>query len=126
VAQVRDMAQNPKTTVLLMGETGTGKEFLDRVIRHNRARAEGSSVRINCTTIAPPGTLYLDEVGEPDLAMQGIRLGILQDRSLRRMKRTEDILGELRVIASLCRDFKQEVSAERFRDDLYSRLNGVV
>jgi two-component system response regulator AtoC len=155
VAQVRDVAQNPKTTVLLIGETGTGKEFLAQVIHHNSARANGPFVQINCTTISPQsferdlfgyereafagaenrkvglleqaetGTLFLDEVGELDLAMQGRLLGILQDRSFCRIRGTKDIPGEFRVIVSSYRDLKQEVSAARFRDDLYSRLNGV-
>jgi len=141
VAQVRDVAQNPKTTVLLMGETGTGKEFLAQVIHHNSARANGPCVRINCTTISPQGfehdlfryergafagaehrkvglleqaetgTLFLDEVGELDLAMEGRLLGILQDRLFCRIGGTKDIPGEFRVIASSYRDLKQEVSA---------------
>ena len=154
MAQVRDVAQNPKTTVPLMGETGMGKEFLAQVIHHNSARANGPFVRINCTTISPQsferdlfryergafagaehrkvglleqaetGTLFLDEVGELDLAMQGRLLRILQDRSVV-LGGTKDIPGEFRVIASSYRDLKQEVSSARFRDDLYSRLNGV-
>jgi two-component system response regulator AtoC len=125
VAQVRDVAQNPKTTVLLMGETGTGKEFLARVIHHNSARAKGPFVRINCTTISPQsferdlfkyergafagaehrkvglleqaeaGTLFLDEVGELDLAMQGRLLGILQDRSFRSIRRNQRHPGRM-------------------------------
>jgi len=153
LAQVRDVAQNPKAPVLLMGEIGTGKEFLARVIHYNGARAKGPFVRINCTTISPQsferdlfgyergafagaehrkigwleqgeaGTLYLDEVGDLDLGMQGKILGLLQDRSFRRVGGTEDIPGDFRVIASTYRDLKQEVSAGRFREDLYIRLN---
>jgi two-component system response regulator AtoC len=153
LAQVRDVAQNPKTTVLLMGEIGTGKEFLARVIHHNSARATGPFVRINCTTISPElferdlfghergafagveqrklglleqaeaGTLFVDEVGDLDLAMQGKLLGVLQDRSFRRVGGTEDLTGDFRVIAASSRDLKQEVAAGRFREDLYFRLN---
>jgi two-component system, NtrC family, response regulator AtoC len=153
LTQVHDVAQNPTATVFLFGEIGTGKEFLSRVIHHNSARAKASFVRINCTTISPQsferdffgyergafvgadqrkiglleqaegGTLYLDEVGDLDLGMQGKLLGILQDRSFRRVGGTEDKPGDFRVIASTYRDLKQEVSAGRFREDLYFRLN---
>ena len=125
MAQVRDVAQNPKTTVLLMGETGTGKEFLAQVIHHNSARANGPCVRINCTTISPQGfehdlfryergafagaehrkvglleqaetgTLFLDEVGELDLAMEGRLLGILQDRLFCRIRRNQRHSGRI-------------------------------
>jgi two-component system response regulator AtoC len=153
LAQVRDVAQNPKATVLLLGEIGTGKEFLARVIHHNGVRAKAPFVRINCTTISPQsferdlfgyergafagaeqrkiglleqaegGTLYLDEVGDLNVGMQGKLLGILQDRSFRRVGGTEDIPIDFRVITSTYRDPKQEVSAGRFREDLYFRLN---
>ena len=153
LAQVRDAAQNPKTTVLLMGETGAGKEFLARVIHHNGARAKGPFVKINCTTISPElferelfgyergafagaeqrklglleqaetGTLLLDEVGDLNLAMQAKLLGVMEDRSFRRVGGTEDITGDFRVIVASSRDLKQEASAGRFREDLYYRLN---
>lgn len=153
LAQVRDVAQNPKTTVLLMGETGTGKEFLARVIHHNGARATGPFVKINCTTISPElferdlfgyergafagaeqrklglleqaetGTLFVDEVGDLDLTMQAKLLGVMEDRSFRRVGGTEDMTGDFRVIAASSRDLKQQVAAGRFREDLYYRLN---
>lgn len=151
--QIRDAAQNPKTTVLLTGETGAGKEFLARVIHQNGARAKGPFVKINCTTILPElferdlfgyergafagaerrklglleqaetGTVLLDEVGDLNLATQAKLLGVLQDRSFRRVGGTEDITGDFRVLAASSRDLKQEVSAGRFREDLYYRLN---
>ena len=155
LAQVRDLAKSPKAPVLLMGETGTGKEFLARVIHHNSARAKGPLVKINCTTISPQrferdlfgyergafagaerrklglldqveaGTLFLDEVGDLDLAIQGKVLGIVQDRTFRRLGGMEDITGDFRVIASSYRDLKAEVLAGRFREDLFFRLNVV-
>lgn len=153
LGQVREVAQNPNTAVLLIGETGTGKEFLARVIHYNSPRAKGPFVKISCTTISPQrferdlfgyergafagaerrklglldqvetGTLFLDEVGDLDLAMQGRVLGIVQDRLFRRLGGTEDITGDFRVIASSYRDLKTEVSEGRFRDDLFFRLN---
>ena len=153
LAQLRDAAQNPKTTVLLTGETGAGKEFLARVIHHNSPRAKGPFVKINCTAISPElferdlfgyergafagaerrklglleqaetGTLLLDEVGDLNLTMQAKLLGVLQDRSFCRVGGTEDITGDFRVIVASSRDLKQEVAAGRFREDLYYRLN---
>ena len=153
LAQVRDAAQNPKTTVLLTGETGAGKEFLARVIHHNSPRAKGPFVKINCTAISPElferdlfgyergafagaerrklglleqaetGTLLLDEIGDLNLTMQAKLLGVLQDRSFCRVGGTEDITGDFRVIVASSRDLKQEVAAGRFREDLYYRLN---
>lgn len=153
LAQVRDAAQNPKTTVLLTGETGAGKEFLARVIHHSCARAKGPFVKINCTALstelferdlfgcergafaggeqgklglleqAETGTLFLDEVGDLNLAMQGKLLRVLEDRSFRRVGGTTDIRGDFRVIVASSRDLKQEVAAGRFREDLYFRLN---
>jgi two-component system, NtrC family, response regulator AtoC len=153
LAQLRDAAQNPKTTALLTGETGAGKEFLARVIHHNSPRAKGPFVKINCTAISPElferdlfgyergafagaerrklglleqaetGTLLLDEVGDLNLTMQAKLLGVLQDRSFRRVGGTEDITGDFRVITASSRDLKQEVAAGRFREDLFYRLN---
>jgi two-component system response regulator AtoC len=153
LAQVRDAAQNPKTTVLLTGETGAGKEFLARVIHHNGARATGPFIKINCTATVPEllerdvfgyergvfagaeqrklglleqaetGTLFVDEVGDLDVAMQGKLLKVLEDRSFRRVGGTEDIRGDFRVIVASSRDLKQEVATGRFREDLYFRLN---
>jgi two-component system response regulator AtoC len=153
LAQMRDAAQNSKTTVLLTGETGAGKEFLARVIHHNGARATGPFIKINCTAIVPEllerdvfgyergafagaeqrklglleqaetGTLFVDEVGDLDVAMQGKLLRVLEDRSFRRVGGTEDIRGDFRVIVASSRDLKQEVATGRFREDLYFRLN---
>jgi two-component system response regulator AtoC len=153
LAQVRDAAQNSKTTVLLTGETGAGKEFLARVIHHNGARATGPFIKINCTATVPEllerdvfgyergafagaeqrklglleqaetGTLFVDEVGDLDVAMQGKLLRVLEDRSFRRVGGTEDIRGDFRVIVASSRDLKQEVATGRFREDLYFRLN---
>ncbi len=153
LTQIREAAQNPKATVLLMGEIGAGKEFLAHVIHHNSARATGPFVKINCTALAPDlferelfgyergafagaeqrklglleqaetGTLFIDEIGDLDLAMQAKLLRVLQDRSFRRVGGTEDISGDFRILVASHRDLKQEVAAGRFRDDLYFRLN---
>lgn len=153
--QLREVAHNHNVPILLMGETGTGKEFLARVIHHNSVRTKGPFVKINCTTLSPmrferdlfgyergafagaerrklglldqaeTGTLFLDEIGDLDLAMQGKLIGIVQDRMFRRLGGVEDISGDFRVIASSYRDLKMEVSTGRFREDLFFRLNAV-
>ena len=155
LGQVRDVAQNAKTTVLLEGETGTGKEFLARVLHHNGVRGTGPFVGINCTAIphelfeselfgyergaftgahqrkigllerAEGGSLFLDEIGDLDASMQGKLLRVLQERVFRRLGGTEDIPVDFRLIAATNRDLKKHVAAGRFREDLYFRLNVV-
>lgn len=153
--QVREVAENPKPTVMLLGETGTGKEFLARVIHHNGPRAIGPFIGVNCTAIpkdlfeselfgyergaftganqrklgllekAEGGTLFLDEIGELDLSMQAKLLRVLQERSFRRLGGTDDIGVDFRLITATNRDIKKEVSLGTFREDLYFRLNVV-
>ncbi|MEO5954524.1 MAG: sigma-54 dependent transcriptional regulator [Nitrospiraceae bacterium] len=153
LAQVTEAAQNQKTTVLMTGEAGTGKEFLARVIHHNSARAAGPFVRVNCTALSPDlferelfgyeagsfpgaeqrklglleqaeaGTIFLDEISDLDMALQGKLRRVLEDRSFRRIGGTEEIRGDFRVIVASNRDLKQEITAQRFREDLYLRLN---
>lgn len=153
MGQVRDVAANPKSTVLLQGETGTGKEFLARVIHHNGPRTTGSFVGVNCTAIpkelfeselfgyergaftgatqrklgllekADGGTLFLDEIGDLDQAMQAKLLRVLQERSFRRLGGTEDIAVDFRLITATNRDLKKAVAAGTFREDLFFRLN---
>lgn len=153
LAQVRDSAQNSKTTALLMGETGSGKEFLARVIHHTSGRAMGPFMKITCTAMSPDlferdlfgyergafagaeqrklglleqaetGTVFLDEVGDLNLAIQAKLLRVLEDRSFRRVGGTEDLKGDFRVLAASSRNLKQEIAAGQFREDLYFRLN---
>lgn len=153
IAQVRDVAQNPKATVLLMGETGTGKEFIARVLHHNGVRASGPFVGVNCTAVprdlfeseffgyergaftgatqrklgllqkAEDGTLFLDEIGDLDPGMQAKLLRVLQERSFRRLGGTDDIEVDFRLIAATNRDLKKEVARGAFREDLFFRLN---
>lgn len=155
VGQLEHLTQLPNVPVLLMGETGTGKEFLAKVIHHSSARNKGPFVKISCTTLSPQrferdlfgyergafagaerrklglldqvdtGTLFIDEIGDLDLSMQGKLVGVVQAQSFRRLGGTEDIIGDFRVIASSYRDLKAEVAAGRFREDLFYRLNVV-
>ena len=153
--QVREVAVNPKPTVMLLGETGTGKEFLARVIHHNGPRASGPFVGVNCTAIpkdlfeselfgyergaftgasqrklglmekAEGGTLFLDEIGDLDLTMQAKLLRVIQERSFRRLGGTDDLGVDFRLITATNREIKKEVERGAFREDLYFRLNVV-
>ena len=154
-SQVQEMAQNPKTTVLLFGETGTGKEFVARVLHHNGPRAQGPFVGVNCTAIpqelfeselfgyergaftgahqrkpglceqAEGGTLFLDEIGDLNPTMQAKLLRVLQERSFKRLGGREDIEVDFRLIAATNRDLRKEVADGAFREDLFFRLNVV-
>lgn len=153
--QVREVAENPKSTVMLLGETGTGKEFMARVIHQNGLRGTGPFIAVNCTAIprdlfeselfgferaaftgatqrkrgllekAESGTLFLDEIGDLDMSMQAKLLRVLQERSFRRLGGTNDIGVDFRLITATNRDLKKEVSRGTFREDLYFRLNVV-
>lgn len=153
--QVREVAKNPTVPILVMGETGSGKEFLARVIHHAGGRAKGPFVKISCTSLSPmrferdlfgyergafagaerrklglldqaeTGTLFLDEIGDLDNTMQGKLIGVIQDRTFRRLGGTEDISGDYRVIASSYRNLKEDVALGRFREDLFFRLNAM-
>lgn len=154
--QVRGVAENPKSSVMLLGETGTGKEFLARVIHHNGPRAAGPFVGVNCTAIpkelfeselfgyergaftganqrklgllekAEGGTLFLDEIGDLDLSMQAKLLRVIQERSFRRLGSTDDHGVDFRLTTATNREIKKDVERGLFREDLYFRLNVVM
>jgi two-component system response regulator AtoC len=153
--QVREVAESPKSSVMLLGETGTGKEFLAHVIHHNGPRASGPFIGINCTAIpnelfeselfgfergaftganqrklgllekAEGGTLFLDEIGDLDQSMQAKLLRVIQERSFRRLGATDDRGVNFRLITATNRELKKEVRRGAFREDLYFRLNVV-
>jgi two-component system response regulator AtoC len=153
--QIREVANNPKSTVLLLGETGTGKEFVARVLHHNGSRAAAPFIGVNCTAIprdlfeselfgyergaftgahqrklglldrAEGGTLFLDEIGDLDLTMQAKLLRVLQERTFRRLGGTTDIAADFRLIAATNRDLKKDIATGAFREDLFFRLNVV-
>ena len=155
VGQIQEMAQNLKTTVLLFGETGTGKEFVARVLHHNGPRAQGPFVGVNCTAIphelfeselfgyergaftganqrkpglceqAEGGTLFLDEIGDLNPTMQAKLLRVLQERSFKRLGGREDIDVDFRLIAATNRDLRKAVAQGTFREDLFFRLHVV-
>jgi DNA-binding NtrC family response regulator len=141
------------STVLLEGETGTGKGLLAEVIHQRSKRARGPLVVIDCSAIPPNlieaelfghakgaftgavnaragafeaaagGTVFLDELGELPLDMQPKLLRVLEDRVVRRVGSLEPVKLDVRVIAATNRDLRQEVNRGAFRSDLYYRLN---
>jgi two-component system, response regulator FlrC len=140
-------------TVLLNGESGTGKEVFARYIHQHSSRNKGSFIAINCAAIpenmleavlfgyekgaftgayqatpgkfeqAQGGTLLLDEISEMSLALQAKLLRVLQEKELERLGGRKLIELNVRVLATTNRKLREEVSAGRFREDLFYRLN---
>jgi formate hydrogenlyase transcriptional activator len=141
------------TTVLLLGETGTGKELIARAIHNLSPRKTKPLVKLNCAAlpaqlveselfghergaytgatdkrigkfeIANGGTLFLDEIGELPLESQVKLLRVLQEKEIERLGGNKVIKIDVRIIAATNRDLEQEMAAGRFRSDLYFRLN---
>ena len=155
VTAIARMIAPRQSTVLLTGETGTGKEVLARAIHQSSRRSGGPMIAVNCGAIpadlieselfghvrgaftgatssregkfelADGGTIFLDEVGETPPAMQAKLLRALQERAFERVGGAETIRVDVRVIAATNRDLREMVRQGRFREDLYYRLNVV-
>jgi DNA-binding NtrC family response regulator len=141
------------STVLILGETGTGKELIANAVHLRSRRRDKPLIRVNCTSIprelfeseffghskgaftgaikdrtgrfeaAAGGTLFLDEVGEIPLELQSKLLRVLQEKSYERVGEERTRRANVRIVAATNRDLKKEVDAGRFREDLYYRLN---
>ena len=149
IAKIADF----KTTVLVTGESGVGKELVARAIHGRGGRRAGPFVAINCGAIpenlleselfghkkgaftdanadrrglfeeATNGTLFLDEIGELPLNLQVKLLRVLQEETIRRLGDSRDVKVDVRIIAATHRDLTAEVKAGRFREDLFYRIN---
>lgn len=147
------LASNSSTTVLIRGETGTGKELVARNIHFLGSRAEKPFVDINCAAIpeniveselfgyetgaftdakktkkglfeiADGGTLFLDEIGDMPRSAQAKILRVLESRTLKRLGGTRDITVDVRIIAATNKELEALVKEGSFREDLYYRLN---
>jgi DNA-binding NtrC family response regulator len=151
--QVDLLAGSAETTVLLLGESGTGKSFIAQMIHSRSPRARGPFVEINCAglqatfldselfghergaftdakemkrglfEVADRGTLFLDEIGDLAPELQPKLLKVLETRSFRRLGGTRELQVDVRLVAATNRDLQAEVKAGRFREDLFYRLS---
>ncbi|MFA5903021.1 MAG: sigma 54-interacting transcriptional regulator, partial [Desulfobacula sp.] len=141
------------TTVLVLGETGTGKELVARAIHHGSPRKNRALVKINCAALPPTlieselfghekgaftgssskqlgrfeiadgATLFLDEIGELPMELQAKLLRVIQDGEFERLGSSHTIKVDARIIAATNRNLEEEVKKGRFREDLWYRLN---
>jgi len=153
VWRVIEQAAQVDITVLICGETGTGKELVARAIQRLSSRQRRPFVKVNCAAVprelleselfghergaftgahqlkigkfesADHGTIFLDEIGDLHPALQAKLLHVLQDGEFSRVGGKSTIKVDVRIIAATNQDLEQAVAADRFREDLYYRLN---
>lgn len=150
---VEQMAQVPFSSLVITGETGTGKGLVAKVLHYSGKRAKGPLVELNCAALphelleselfgyeagaftdarkrrrglfeqAHTGTLFLDEIGEMDLELQGKLLKAVEELRIRRLGGEHEIDVDVQIIAATNQDLQQVVGEGKFRQDLYHRLN---
>src|SRR2546430_1212053 len=153
LAIARKVAESEVSSVLLQGESGTGKDLVAKAIHYQSNRSDGPFVAINCAALpgtlieselfgyekgaftdakarkeglfeqAEGGTLFLDEIGELELSLQAKLLRVLEEGAFRRVGGLKDLPLDVRVIAASNRNLKTESEANRFRADLFYRLS---
>jgi two-component system, NtrC family, response regulator AtoC len=152
-ALVRKVATSPGSTVLITGESGTGKDLIAKVIHYTSHRSGRPFLNITCSALpetlleselfghergaftdartqkrglleqADDGTVFLDEIGEMTPALQAKLLRFLEEKTFRRLGGTADVRVDVRVVAATNRNLEDHVRQQKFRDDLYYRLN---
>jgi len=153
VYQLMSMVAESNSTVLILGETGTGKELIARAIHNASPRKDKLMIKVNCAALpanlieselfghekgaftgaierrigkfelANNSTLFLDEIGEMPLEAQVKLLRVIQERELERVGGKDTVKVNVRIVAATNRDLEEEVNAGRFRSDLFYRLN---
>lgn len=152
---IRKVAKGPNTTILLLGESGTGKDLVARALHYESTRGSYPFMNITCTALpetlleselfgyeagaftnatnrkkglielADRGTVFMDEIGDMAPALQAKLLRILEDKSFKRIGGIADIHVDMRLIAATNRNLEKMVRDKTFREDLYYRLNVV-
>jgi DNA-binding NtrC family response regulator len=152
-ALIKKVASSPASTVLLTGESGTGKDLVAKVLHYNSSRASKPFMNITCSALpealleselfghergaftgadrqkrgllesADGGTVFLDEIGEMVPGLQAKMLRFLEEKSFKRVGGSVDMHVDVRVVAATNRTLENEVREGRFREDLYYRLN---
>ncbi len=147
------LADTDPKTILITGESGTGKGLAARILHYNGVRAEKPLIELNCAAIpetlleselfgyepgaftdakkmkkgifelADGGTIFLDEIGDMGLGLQAKLIKVIEERTFRKIGGTRDIKVDIRVIAATNHDLKELASKNLFREDLYHRLN---
>ncbi len=155
IKEIIDQIANTDVTVLIQGESGVGKEVVARSIHLNSFRRERPFVKVNCAALpqelleselfgyekgaftgayrqkqgrfelANGGTIFLDEISEMSLSLQGKLLQVLQDREFSRLGGKKDIRVDVRVLVATNKNIEEGIKNGRFREDLYYRLNVV-
>jgi len=150
---LKNLAMSEARTILLQGESGTGKDLAAKVIHYNGPRADEPFMNITCTALpeglleselfghekgaftdarekklglfekAGNGTIFLDEIGDMPATLQAKLLRFLEEKTFRRVGGTEDIVVDVRIVAATNRDLRSLVTEGRFREDLFYRLN---